>query len=194
MGQSKSRSLEHLKKTAEKLGIEKHRYKERADQNIAQCRDAVARGNQSQADALALAAANSRQMSNRCCTMETQLSLILQRVEMGAMMCTLTSGMSGLLGQFEKDVKKCKLFELDKVLNRYEKQFESIDMSAESMERVGEMNPDTNMQSEAVQGILSSIHDELKLKVVDLPVASSHLLSSSSSLSVPAIQKNRVNK
>eukprot|EP00456_Euglypha_rotunda_P055557 TRINITY_DN4525_c0_g1_i2.p1 TRINITY_DN4525_c0_g1~~TRINITY_DN4525_c0_g1_i2.p1 ORF type:complete len:240 (-),score=57.47 TRINITY_DN4525_c0_g1_i2:95-733(-) len=152
--------LFNLKFTAKQMAREAKKCEKNSKINQNKCKKAMEKGN---TDGARIYAENSIRDKNQALNylrLSSRIDAVSQRVQTAISMKSLTTSMSGTVKSMDSVMKTMNVEKISKVMEKFEKQFEDLDIASGFMENsISQSTAVTTPESE-VEGLMKQVADE----------------------------------
>lgn len=106
--------------------------------------------------------------------MSARVDAVASRVQTAIMTKRVTAGMSGVVKAMDSAMKSMSLEKISSVMDKFEKQFEDLDVQSSYMENTMSSTTTVSVPQNDVDGLMHQIADEAGLELnMELPSAAS---------------------
>jgi len=163
-GQSMEDHLFNLKWTAKQLAKESKKCESNAAANKLKCKKAMETGNMEGARIFAETAIRDKNQSLNYLRLSSRIDAVSQRVNTAVKMKTLTKDMSGIVNSMDSVMKSMNVEKITAVMDKFEKQFEDLDLATGVMEQSMQSSTAMTMPEQQVEGLMQQVADEYNIE------------------------------
>lgn len=92
--------------------------------------------------------------------MSSRIDAVASKVQTAVTMKSVTKSMEGVVGQMDKAMNSCNLEQIQMVMDRFEQQFENMDVQTAAMEGAMSSTTATTTPAEDVDSLISQVAEE----------------------------------
>ena len=152
--------LFNLKFTAKQLSRESKKCEQSAAANKLKCKKAMEVNNMEGARIYAETAIRDKNQSLNYLRLSSRIDAVAQRVNTAVKMKTLTKDMSGIVSSMDSVMKTMNVEKISAVMDKFEKQFEDLDLATGVMEQSMQQSSSLTMPEQQVEGLMQQVADE----------------------------------
>jgi len=160
MGMSMEDHLFNLKFSAKQLMRESKKCESDAAANKLKCKKAIEVGNMDGARIYAESAIRDKNQSLNYLRLSSRIDAVAARVNTAVKMKSLTKDMSGIVRSMDSALKSMNVEKITEVMDKFEKQFEEIDLSTGAMENSIAQSSTNLMPENQVESLMAQVADE----------------------------------
>jgi charged multivesicular body protein 1 len=173
-GQSMEDHLINLRLSAKQLAREAKKCESNAAANKLKCKSAMEKGNMDGARIYAETAIRDKNQSLNYLRLSSRIDAVSQRVNTAVKMKTLTKDMSGIVNNMQDVMKSMNIEKITAVMDKFEKQFEDLDLTTGVMEQSMQQSTAQTMPETQVESLMQQVADEHGLEfqsdIAGLPI------------------------
>ena len=152
--------LFNLKFTAKSLVRESKKCEQSAAANKLKCKKAMEVNNMEGARIYAETAIRDKNQSLNYLRLSSRIDAVAQRVNTAVKMKSLTKDMSGIVSSMDSVMKSMNVEKISAVMDKFEKQFEDLDLATGVMENSMQQSSALTMPEQQVEGLMQQVADE----------------------------------
>lgn len=159
-GQSMEDHLFNLRFTSKQLIKESSRCEKNASSNKLKCKRAMEQGNMDGARIYAESAIRDKNQALNYLRLSSRIDAVAARVNTAVKMKTLTKDMSGIVKSMDSVMKTMNVEKINEVMDKFEKQFEDLDLTTGVMENSITSSTAQTMPESQVDSLMQQVADE----------------------------------
>jgi len=159
-GQSIEDHLFNLRLTAKQLAKEAKNSEKSSVANKDKCKTAMEKGNMDGARIYAESAIRDKNTALNYLRLSSRIDAVSQRVNTAVKMKSLTKDMSGIVSSMDSVMKTMNVEKISAVMDKFEKQFEDLDLTTGVMEQSMAQSTAQAMPESQVESLMAQVADE----------------------------------
>jgi len=152
--------LFNLRFSAKSLVSESKKSEKSAAANKIKCKKAMEQGNMEGARIYAESAIRDKNTALNYLRLSSRIDAVAQRVNTAVKMQTLTKDMGGIVKSMEQVMKTMDVEKITAVMDKFEQQFENLDLSTGVMESSMQQSTAQSMPENQVESLMQQVADE----------------------------------
>ena len=163
--QSMEDTLFELRMASKTMERESKKCEKKEKENIAKVKKAIQQGNREGAQIYAQNAIREKNQALNHLRMASRIDAVASRVQSAVQMNSLTKNMKGVTVGMDKTISNMNVDELAKVMDKFEKQFEDLDVKGQYMEDAIGNTTATMTPANQVDQLIAVVADENNLEL-----------------------------
>lgn len=169
MGQSASQKMQKtlfdLKMKTKELERQSKKEEKKIKENEKKCKKAMEKGNMEGARIYAQNAIRAKSQSLNFLRLASRMDAVSARVQTAIDMQQLTKSMTGVTKNMDSIMKSMDIERISKVMDKFEEQFEDLDLNAQYMEQAMDSSTAQSMPTSQVDEMMGRIADEHNIEL-----------------------------
>jgi len=158
------KQLFNLKMTAKTLIRESKKSEKLDKENKKKCKKAMEKGNWDGARIYAQNAIREKNQALNYLKLSSRIDAVAARVNTAVKMGRLTKDMTSVVKNMDSAMKSMDIEKVTKVMDKFEQQFEDLDLNSQYMEQAMDASTANTMPQSDVDGLIQQIADENNLE------------------------------
>ncbi|CAM9646677.1 unnamed protein product [Phaeothamnion confervicola] len=163
--QSLSDELINLRLTSKQMARGAKKCEKNEAEQKAKLREAIKKKNYEGARIYAQNAIREKNQALNCLRLSSRIDAVAQRLETAVRMEQVTASMKGVVKGMDKALKSMDVEKISKVMDKFERQFEDLDVRSAYMENAMADTTATATPQEQVDGLIQMVADEAGLEL-----------------------------